>query len=84
MGLGCTSKQHEALMCKIIEHLAAFRGGIMAPLTGNLQEPSGCKDTKADKMGRVRHPLPVNGRCIHAKNGLLVSTVYIRVWNREE
>lgn len=84
MGLRCTSKQPEALMCKTIECLGAFRCGTMAPLIGNLQEPRGCNDTKADKTGRVRHPLPANGRCVHAKNGLRVLTINIKVWNRKE
>lgn len=51
MGLRCTSKQPEPLMCKTVERLATFRGGTMAPLMGNLQEPRGCNDTKAGKIG---------------------------------
>lgn len=39
---------------------------------------------KLVRLGRVRHPLPANGRCIHAKNGLLGLTGNIEVWNRKE
>jgi len=51
MGLRSASKQHEALICKSIEHLAAFRSGTMASIIENLKEPRGCNDTEVDKIG---------------------------------
>lgn len=84
MALRCISKQPEALMCRTIEHLATLRHRTMAPLIETYRSPEGVMPLQWIRLGRVRHSLPANGRCIHAKNSLLVLTANIKVWNRKE